>query len=218
MTRFKAAVFDMDGLLIDSEPHWDVVIDAVLGELGVVLDQTMRLQTTGMRLEETLGLWRIWFPDALLEKAHIGKRLAEVMMERMERVSPKPGAVEVIRMCREAGCRLAVASSSPASVIAAGLARLGVAAQFDAVISADGEPHGKPHPAVFLSAARALGVPPADCIAFEDSLNGTKAAVAAGMYCVAVPEGHNLFHAGYDIAHRKLGSLADFRAEFLADG
>ena len=205
----------MDGLLLDSEPHWDFVIDAVLAEEGVVLDAAMRQATIGMRLEETLALWRSWFPRANLKRESVRRRLAEGMTARMHAVEPKPGAVEAVRLCREAGCRLAVASSSPAAMIAAGLQRLGVASLFDAVLSADGETHGKPHPAVFLAAARALGVPSAACIAFEDSLNGVKAVLAAGMHCVAVPEAHNHGHPGFDVAHRRLLSLSDFRSEHL---
>lgn len=215
MERFKAAVFDMDGLLLDSEPHWDMVIEGVLGELGVVLNETLRNLTVGMRLEETLGIWRAHFPHAVLEKAHIGDRLAAGMRERMQHVEAKPGAVETVRLCREAGCRLAVASSSPVGVIAAGLQRLGLAEHFHAVVSADGEPHGKPHPGVFLTAARSIGVAPRECIAFEDSLNGMKAVLAAGMHCVAVPEAHNQGHPDFDAAHRRLTSLREFRPEFL---
>lgn len=215
MERFKAAVFDMDGLLLDSEPHWDVVIEAVLGEQGVVLTESIRNLTVGMRLEETLGIWRAHFPAAVLEKAHIGARLAEGMRERMRHVEAKPGAVEAVRLCHEAGCRLAVASSSPSEVIAAGLRRLGIAELFHAVVSADGEPQGKPHPGVFLTAARRVEVPPEDCIAFEDSLNGMKAVLAAGMHCVAVPEAHNQGHPAFDAAHRRLVSLLEFRPEFL---
>lgn len=215
MGRFKAAIFDMDGLLLDSEPHWDAVIELVLSEAGVVLTDAMRQATIGMRLEETLGLWRGWFPGAALDREHVRKRLAEGMTGRMGQVQPKPGAVEAIRLCRESGCRLAVASSSPAEMIAAGLARLGVADCFEAVVSADGEAHGKPHPAVFLSAARTVGVPPAACIAFEDSLNGVKAVLAAGMHCVAVPEAHNHGHPGFDAAHLRFRSLEELRSGHL---
>lgn len=215
MRRYAAAIFDMDGLLLDSEPHWDAVIETVLGEQGMVLTEAMRLATVGMRLEETLGLWRSWFPGVILERDAIGRRLSELMRERMASVAPKPGAAEAVVLCRSAGLRLAVASSSPEAVIAAGLARLRVADHFDAVVSADGEPHGKPHPAVFLSAARALGVEPSACIAFEDSLNGVKAALAAGMHCVAVPEAHNRHRPEYAVAHFRFESLLELRAEYL---
>lgn len=216
MGRFQAAVFDMDGLLLDSEPHWDWVIEGVLGERGVVLTEAMRLATVGMRLEETLGLWRSWFPRALLEREAIARRLSEVMRERMALVAPKPGAAEAVRLCRAAGCRLAVASSSPEDVIEAGLERLGVADLFDAVVSADGERHGKPHPAVFLAAARSVGAPPTACIAFEDSLHGMKAALAAGMHCVAVPEAHNRHLPDYAAAHIRFDSLLELNAAYLA--
>lgn len=79
-----------------------------------MLDAAMRQATIGMRLEETLGLWRTWFPGANLEREPIRRRLADGMAARLPAVALKPGAVEAVRLCREAGCRLAVASSSPA--------------------------------------------------------------------------------------------------------
>jgi sugar-phosphatase len=218
VVHFQGAIFDMDGLLIDSEPHWDWALVAVFRELGAEFTERMKRETTGLRLKEAIDLWRTWFPGLALEHGPIDARLTALMVERMALVTPKPGAAEAVRLCREAGCRLAVASSSPPDIIRAGLERLGVARLFDAVVSAVDEEHGKPHPAVYLTAARALGVEPGRCIAFEDSLNGLKAAVAAGMHCVAVPEAHNQGHPGYAIAHRVLGSLREFTREHLAPG
>jgi sugar-phosphatase len=109
-----------------------------------------------------------------------------------------------------------VASSSPPEVIAAGLERLGAVGRFHTVLSSEGESHGKPHPAVYLSAAAGMGIDPRRCIAFEDSVPGVRAAKAAGMFCVAVPEEHNRGRAEYAIADRVLESLEEFTAEFLA--
>jgi sugar-phosphatase len=91
-------------------------------------------------------------------------------------------------MCARAGLQLAVASSSPPRLIEASLARLGLRDHFTEIVSAESEPYGKPHPAVFLTTAARLGVAPTECLVFEDSLNGLVAAKAARMICVAVPE------------------------------
>lgn len=215
MEIYAGAVFDMDGLLIDSEPLWDWALVTVFREMGVEFTSRMKHETTGLRLKEAIELWRSWFPDLPFEHGELDSRLIELMVARMDSVAAKPGAVSTVRLCRDAGCRIAVASSSPPAIIHAGLARLGIADHFDVVVSAQEEVQGKPHPAVYLTAARVLGLEPARCIAFEDSLNGLKAAVAAGMHCVAVPEAHNRSQQGFALAHRVLASLEEFREDFL---
>lgn len=214
MEVFGGAVFDLDGLLIDSEPYWRWAQERALKEAGAELTLEMQLETTGLRLKEAVQVWRTWFPGADL--LGVGGRIAELVKDRIRREgTAKAGAGHAIRICREQGCRLAVASSSPMEVIGAALERIGVADCFQAVVTAEAEEHGKPHPAVYLSAARALDLRAADCIAFEDSLHGLRSARAAGMHCVAVPEEHNRMRPDFAVADRILASLEEFRAEFL---
>lgn len=110
---------------------------------------------------------------------------------------------------------MAIASSSMPEIIEAAVDRLGARGMFQALVSAEGEAHGKPHPAVYLAAAKKLGVDPGDCIAFEDSVFGLQSAKAAGMHCIAVPEAHNRGRKEYAIADRILGSLEEFGELFL---
>jgi sugar-phosphatase len=213
---FPGAVFDLDGLLIDSEPVWMWAQTKAFRELGVELTEAMQLATTGLRMMETLEVWRGYFPHIEIDAVKIRSRLSELVGGRLrESGEAKPGALKVLGMCRESGCRMAIASSSMPEVIEAAVERLGARHLFDALVSAEGEAHGKPHPAVYLSAARKLGVDPAECIAFEDSVFGLRSAVAAGMHCVAVPEAHNRGRPEYAIAHRILDSLERFEAGFL---
>lgn len=213
---YRGAVFDLDGLLIDSEPIWRWAQSVALGERGAVLTEAMQRESAGLGLDAALALWRAWFPRADLEASAIRRRLDELALERLTRSGQaKPGAVSVIGMCAEAGCALAVASSSSPLFIRAALARLGVESSFRAIASGDEVALGKPHPDVYLAAAGRLGLRPADCLAFEDSLHGLRSAKAAGMDCIAVPEEPNRGHPGYAAADRVLASLEDFQARWL---
>jgi beta-phosphoglucomutase-like phosphatase (HAD superfamily) len=217
MGRFAGAVFDLDGLLIDSERIWEQAQMAVFAELGLELTLEMQRAATGTRLQEALRIWQGFFPDAVLDPVRINARMNEMVIAEFRRTgSAKPGALRALDLCTAAGLPLAVASSSPPEVIAGALRTLSMADRFAAVVSAVHEPHGKPHPAVFLSAAGRLGVEPAQCIAFEDSVAGVRSAKAAGMFCVAVPESHNRGRREYDLADRVLDSLEELPETILA--
>jgi len=215
--RFSGAVFDLDGLLIDSERLWEKAQMAAFAEEGLELTLEMQHSTTGMRLKEAMGIWQGYFPEAALDAARLNARMNAYMIREFGKTgSVLPGAVRALDLCADAGCKLAIASSSPPEVIAAALKTLALADRFHAVVSAVLETHGKPHPAVFLSAAARLGAEPARCIAFEDSVAGVRAAKAAGMFVVAVPEAHNRGRAEYAVADAVLASLEEFHGGFLS--
>ncbi|MBW8887128.1 MAG: HAD-IA family hydrolase [Fibrobacteres bacterium] len=217
MGRFAGAVFDLDGLLIESERLWEKAQMAAFAELGLELTLEMQHSTTGMRLQEAMGVWQGFFPRATLNASRLNASMNAYMIREFGKTGAvKPGAVRALDLCVDAGCRLAVASSSPPEVIAAALETLALAGRFHAVVSAVLEIHGKPHPAVFLSAAARLGADPGGCIAFEDSVAGVRAAKAAGMFCVAVPETHNRGRPEYAIADRIFDSLESFSPDILA--
>lgn len=186
--RPEAVIFDMDGVLVDSEPLWHVAEIAAFGAVGVHLTPDDCLETTGLRVDAVAEHWfarRPWTgppPGAVAADvvARMERLLREVAVE-------KPGAVEAVRLLA-AEVPLAVASSSPEVLIAAVLDRLGLRDAFRVVRSAEREAFGKPHPAVYLSTAAALDVAPARCLAIEDSANGIRSAASAGMRVVAVPD------------------------------
>ncbi|MDB5105602.1 MAG: 2-deoxyglucose-6-phosphatase [Fibrobacteres bacterium] len=219
---FKGAVFDLDGLLMDSEPVWRWAQQIAFTELGLSLSETMQHATTGLRLFEAVVVWKGYFPEADLDPEKLRSRLVGLVAGTLrDSGQPKPGAIRALEICAQAGCRMAIASSSAPEVIHAALDRLdslhpGAKGWFREILSAEGEIHGKPHPAVYLSAAARLGVEPRECIAFEDSVFGLKSAHAAGMHCVAVPEAHNRGRTEYAIAHRILDSLETFKPEYLS--
>ncbi len=209
-TRASGAVFDMDGLLLDSEPIWRSVHDEVFGGVGLDLAKWPGVVTTGMRVDEVVALrrslqdWGEPPDDALVEQ--ITRRVAERVVHDAELL---PGALEAIDWCRSHRLVVGLATGSTWVVLDAVMERFGLAGHLDAVVSAEDEPFGKPHPSVFLTAASKLGVHPVDCLAFEDSLNGIIAAKAARMRTVAVPRGTSVGDHRLVVADVVLGSLLD---------
>lgn len=189
--RPLAVVFDMDGVLIDSEPLWHEAEIAAFGAHGVVLTVEDCLETTGVRIDAVVRHWQERHPLAL-GAVHAGVLIdsivAGVIARVLDRGEAMPGAHAALDAVLEADMGLALASSSPPAIISAVLGRLDVEARFATVHSAWGLPRGKPDPAVYLAACESLGVDPADAVAVEDSQSGLLAGLAAGMMVVAVPD------------------------------
>jgi sugar-phosphatase len=185
----EAVIFDMDGVLIDSEPIWqDVEID-LFGRLGVPLTRAMCAETMGLRVNEAVAHWYERYPWTGPAVDDVAGELVDGVIATIgERGEAKDGVHDAIAFLEDAGLRLAIASSSYYRVIDAVLDRCGLRDHFEVVHSAQDEERGKPDPAVYLTAAARLGVEPAACVAVEDSPNGVVSAQAAGMACVAVPE------------------------------
>jgi HAD superfamily hydrolase (TIGR01509 family) len=176
----------MDGLLIDTEPVWRIAEKQVFADLGVELSQADLLDTTGVTIDE---LVRAFLPAGApaLHPAEVADRITDLVVDHVRRQGvPMPGVPEAIALFRRSGFRLAIASSSPARLIDAVCARLGL--DIEVRCSALDEPRGKPAPDVYLAAARRLGLSPARCLAVEDSPAGVVAAKEAGMSCLAVPD------------------------------
>jgi mannitol-1-/sugar-/sorbitol-6-/2-deoxyglucose-6-phosphatase len=186
---FSASIFDMDGLLIDSEVLWHEAEIEILGALGVPLSADGCRTTKGMFVNEVTRHWFARYPWA-------GPTPDEVAVTIVDRVialivskgTLKPGAEHAIDLCVGRELPLAVASSSEYRLIEAALGHFGLRRHFTVIHSAEEEQYGKPHPAVFLSAATRLGVPRKECLVWEDAPAGVLAAKAASMACVAVPE------------------------------
>jgi HAD superfamily hydrolase (TIGR01509 family) len=184
----EAVVFDMDGVLLDSEPIWRAIEIEVFGRVGIELREEDLLRTMGVRIADVVRLWHERHPWADPPIERIADEIVERVADTIERESSlADGAVEAIDRLRDRGLPLALASSSPMRLIEAVLRMGRLEDRFDVVLTGEAEEHGKPAPDVYLSAARALGVPPERCLAIEDSINGVRAAKAAGMVAIAVP-------------------------------
>lgn len=184
-----AAIFDMDGLLVDSEPVWRAVEVEIFGRLGVPVTPERCVETKGMFLGEAVAYWYARHPWPEPSPGEVAREIVDAMAIRLAMgVARKPGVAHALSFCRRRGVRLALASSSPRRVIDAVVEGAGLSGSFAVVHSAEDEAAGKPDPAVFLTTARLLGVAPTACVVFEDSPAGVRAAKAAGMACVAVPE------------------------------
>lgn len=213
--QFTACVFDMDGVLIDTEPVWRATEHDVFARVGVELTDAQLRETWGMRIEEVVDYrYRIRPWNGIRPRA-VQREIIREMVEHVRAHGvPMLGAVEAIETARSAGLRVAIASSSSLELIGAVVDRLGIAALVDAVCSADDEERGKPDPAVYLSAARALDAMPSACIAIEDSPVGVSAALAAGMRCIGL-RSEGALAGDISHAHVVIDSLVEITPELL---
>jgi len=206
----RAAIFDMDGLLVDSEPLWREAEIEILGGLGVPLAGTSCRQTKGMFVGEVTRYWFARFPWSGPTVDEVAVRVVDRVIELvLQQGRLLPGVHAALNLCERHGQRLGIASSSEYRLIEAVLGHFGLEGRFRVVHSAQDEPYGKPHPAVYLSTAQRLGTPPECCVALEDAPAGVLAAKAARMACVAVPEPAERAHPIFGIADLVLGSLAE---------
>jgi mannitol-1-/sugar-/sorbitol-6-/2-deoxyglucose-6-phosphatase len=185
----RAALFDLDGLLVDSEPLWRRSEVELFATVGLHMTDAECEETTGLRIDEVVKLRHRQRPWAAPSVESVTAQIVDRMIALIgSEAVAKPGVQHAIGLCAEAGLRMLVVSSSPTRLIEAALERLAVRDRFEGIVSAEHEPFGKPHPGVFLRAADRIEVSPLDCLVLEDSLNGVIAAKAARMKCIAVPE------------------------------
>lgn len=214
--QLHAVIFDMDGVLIDTEPVWRSVEREVFGSLGVALTEADCRETMGLRIDEVVQLWYERRPWTGASVGDVADRIVAGVVQHVSRCGvAAAGAREAIEVVRRAGLRWAVASSSPPSLISAVLEKLRLAADVDVICSAMEVSHGKPAPDVYLRSAGLLGAPAAGCLAIEDSVNGMLSALAAGMPCIVIPERGSAPDPRLGSATLRLDSLLDLDAERL---
>jgi HAD superfamily hydrolase (TIGR01509 family) len=211
----EAVVFDMDGIIIDSESLWRIAMVKVFNASGLPVDEVACAQTTGMRIDEVIKHWNKEHPftnDELKVQLHIEEELCELIRNEGKAM---PGFMKAIELIKKQGKKVALATSSSERLINCVLDTLSVRNYFRHAQSAQDLAYGKPHPEVFLRSAEALGVLPMHCIAIEDSLNGIISAKSATMKVVAVPEPHNISNPKFAIADVIIPSLDDFTLSLM---
>jgi len=212
----KAVIFDMDGVILDSEPFWKEVEIKIFNSLGVPLTEEMCETTTGMRLVDVIKLWNEKYPwDTAKDPLDkVGETIVNALIGLIkQKGTMNHGVDELLTMFASKNLPMAIASSSDKRIIDAVMEKFGIAGYFKVKHSAEFEEYGKPHPAIYLSTAKMLGVEPTDCLAIEDSFNGVVAAIAARMKTAAYPEKTNFYNPKFAIADIRFRTLKDFTEE-----
>ncbi|MFZ1369593.1 MAG: hexitol phosphatase HxpB [Ferruginibacter sp.] len=215
--KLNTVIFDMDGLLIDSEPLWKEAADALFVSYGLRLTAKQYGTTTGLRTKEFLAHWFTHFNIDVSKMAEAEKIIVTHVIELVkQKGSPMQGVTHIINFFSERHFKIGLATSSAPALINVVIDRLDIRNRIQAISSADHLPYGKPHPEVYLECASKLGVHPNQCICFEDSFNGMIAAKAAKMKCIIVPSQPDHKNPVWEAADLKISTLHNFN-ELLLD-
>lgn len=212
----KGVIFDMDGLLIDSEPLWQQAEVKVFNAIGVPMKVDMCRQMMGIRIEEVVDHWYRIYKWTAKTQAEVIKDIMDEM-EFLIKTEGKalPGVHQVIQLCRKNELTIALASSSASRIIIASLEALDIKNLFEVIRSAETEEYGKPHPAIYLSTLNEMNLQYNEVFVFEDSFNGAIAAKAARLKVVVVPEARQYDDPKWGFADLRLRSLSEFSEEQL---
>ena len=211
--QFNTVIFDMDGLLINSEPLWDEAATEIFQQYNFQLTKAQYATTTGMRTKEFVG-W--WFSYYKIDARHNTAAETAILKKVVEKVAAKgnamPGVEHIFNFFIERNFKIGLATSSGKPLIDVVVDKLGIRNYLQSIESAADLPYGKPHPQVYLNCAEALNSHPTECICFEDSFNGLIAAKAARMKCVVVPAAHDSKNEKFNAADLKISSLVNFNS------
>jgi len=209
--QLNTVIFDMDGLLIDSEPYWQLAGMETLQRFNVTLAPAQYHHTTGLRTPEWLDYWFSYFNIPKDNIQEVVESLHENVFEKIRtQAKALPGVDYIFRLFKQKGFRIGLATSSPLSLVDIVTDKLNIGHYLDATASAEHLPYGKPHPQVYMDCAAALGAHPLECLCFEDSFNGLIAAKAARMRCTVIPVADQYALPKWGAADLKLHSLVDF--------
>lgn len=185
--KYRGAIFDMDGVLFDTERLYQETWHQLAGERHISLGDSFLLAISGTNGDRMKQVVEKYY--------HVsdGFAIMEECMERIKKklavqVPVKAGVCEILEFFREIGIRMAVASSSSTQQIEANLSKSGIRSYFSEIVSGEEVKHGKPSPDIFLAAAEKIGCRPEECFVFEDSENGVKAGHAAGCFTIMIPD------------------------------
>jgi mannitol-1-/sugar-/sorbitol-6-/2-deoxyglucose-6-phosphatase len=214
--QLNTVIFDMDGLLIDSEPLWNEAASEVFQQYNMQITAKQYAGTTGMRVKEFV-LW--WFSKYNVPPDYAAKAEQDIVHLVIDKLNTKgkamPGLTHIFNFFIDRKYKIGLASSSPLPMIDVVVDKLGIRNYLQAINSAATLPYGKPHPQVYLDCAASLQSLPQECICFEDSFNGLIAAKAACMKCVVVPSLHDSKETKFNAADLKISSLHNFNELLL---
>ena len=209
--QLSTVIFDIDGLLVDSEPLWNEAASEVFKLYGVDLTEEQYKTTTGLRTKEFVQWWFSYYNIGNEEHARAEKKIVELVLNKIEHKGKiMPGVQYIFDFFYKKQFKIGLATSSPPALIELVVGMTGISNYLHATSSAEDLLFGKPHPQVYLNCATLLNSAPLECICFEDSYNGMIAAKAARMKCVVVPHASQTKDERWGASDLKLSSLQNF--------
>lgn len=208
LNDYDAIIFDMDGVLIDSEPLWKIAMEFVFGQYGSTLTHQDFQKTVGLRIDEVIAFWNIQENWGLSDLKNVENQIIDKLISLIE-LDPKPlpGVLDTLQFLKESGKKIGLATSSSQRLITTVLRALHIESYFDFAYSAEFETYGKPHPGVYIKVAAHLAVPTQRCLVIEDSLNGVIAGLAAQMKVCCIPEKTHFPNPKLTVAHFQFTDL-----------
>jgi sugar-phosphatase len=209
-------LFDMDGLLLDTEPLWGDSMLRIAQKHKIPITAARFKETTGLRIYEVTDHWAIHYPWLGDSPRQVADEILEDIIASSKTSARVLNGVEnALKLLKQHNYKIGLASSSPRHMIDELVGHFGLTPYFDVITSADEVEMGKPHPAVFLKCAAWLGSNPRECMVLEDSVNGMIAGKAARMKVIVVPDELHFDDPRFALADRKLRSLEDFDLDEL---
>lgn len=210
--QFDAVIYDMDGLIIDSEPFWRQAEMKVFATVGLNLTEEECMQTTGFRFDEVVEHWWHKQPWQGKTKQQIHDEVIDEMENAiMHHAEEMKGVHASLEFFKSKGLKISLASSSAMRLIKATVKKLKIEEYFELLVSAEHETHGKPHPGVFIRTADTMRVRAEKCLVIEDSFYGLLAAKSAKMKCAVIPAPADFDNPRFVIADWKLKSLEEIQ-------
>lgn len=209
-------LFDMDGLLLDTEPLWGESMLRISAQHNIPITGERFKETTGLRIYEVTDYWAHKYPwQGSTAKQVADEILDDIIALSKQRATVMPGVIQSLELLKKHQYKIGLASSSPMRMIDELVTHFNIKHYFDVITSADVVELGKPHPAVFLHAAKSLNANPLQCVVLEDSINGLLAGKSARMKVIMVPDVLNYHKPEFALADAKLTSLVEFDLELL---
>lgn len=208
----RAVIFDMDGVIIDSEPLWRNAMIKGFTEFDVNFTEDDCRKTTGMRLNEVIAYWHKLFPAQIKDQKAVNHSIINYLINLINQEGKAmPGLLETLQFIQQKNIKIGLSTSSDHVLIETILNKLEVAHFFDEIVSAQHLKYGKPHPEVYLECAQKLNIHPMDCMVVEDSINGIISAKAAQMNVIAIPDTEHINNVKFNIADGIITDLTQLK-------
>ncbi|HLP10733.1 MAG TPA: hexitol phosphatase HxpB [Flavobacteriales bacterium] len=205
----QAVIFDMDGIIIDSEPFWRQAEKEAFAHQSIILTDEMCRSTAGLHLMKVVEHWQKRFGYDNETKISLFTQIDARVIELISTQGKAfDGLIDLLEFLKQKKIKIALASGSSHKIIKTVLKRLHLEGKFDVIRSGEDEMYGKPHPQIFITTATMLEVDPINCLVIEDSRNGVIAGKAARMKVVAMPE--------HEVRHDPVFAVADYCIENLS--